>query len=88
MSLEITNDPPSERFRDVVAKAFLEVLGSELQYGPWTVTLRSNPRKLSIVMTGPGDTRHEWAFDIVGADAFEAVADQLRRSPWKRSSSF
>ena len=64
MSLEISNDSPSERFRDLVARAFVEILGDDLQYGPWTVILRSEPRILSVVMTGPGQRREEWAFNL------------------------
>jgi hypothetical protein len=82
MSLEITNDARSERFRDPVARAFLEILGHELQYGPWTVVLRSNWETLRVVMTGPGDTRQEWAFDIAGAPEPAEMADQFRR--WSR----
>ena len=64
MSLEITNDTRSERFRDVVAKAFVEILGHDLQYGPWTVMLRSERKTLCVVMTGPDDRREEWAFSL------------------------
>ena len=64
LSLEISNDSPSERFRDLVARAFVEILGDDLQYGPWTVILRSEPRILSVVMTGPGQRREEWAFNL------------------------
>jgi hypothetical protein len=64
LSLEISNDSPSERFRDLVARAFVEILGDDLQYGPWTVILRSEPRTLCVVMTGPGHRREEWAFNL------------------------
>ena len=64
MSLEINNDSRSERFRDVLARAFVEILGDDLQYGPWTVILTSEPRLLSVVMTGPGERREEWAFNL------------------------
>jgi hypothetical protein len=84
MSLEISNDDCSERFRDLVARAFLEILGPELQYGPWTVMLRSNRQTLCVVMTGPREMRQEWAFDIAGDPGPEEMADQFRRRPWKR----
>jgi hypothetical protein len=64
LSLEITNDSPSERFRDLVARTFVEILGPNLQYGPWTVVLRSERKTLCVVMTGPDDTREEWAFSL------------------------
>ena len=64
MSFEITNDSRSERFRDLVARAFVEILGDDLQYGPWSVMLRSERKTLSVVMTGPDDTRQEWAFSL------------------------
>ena len=64
MSLEINNDSRSERFRDMVARTFVEILGHDLQYGPWTVILRSEPKTLCVVMTGPDDTREEWAFNL------------------------
>lgn len=64
MSLEITNDTRSERFRDVVARTFVEILGPDLQYGPWTVILRSERKTLCVVMTGPDDRREEWAFSL------------------------
>jgi len=64
LSLEITNDSPSERFRDLVARAFVEILGDDLQYGPWSVILRSEPRVLCVVMTSPGQRREEWAFSL------------------------
>jgi len=64
LSLEISNDSRSERFRDMVARAFVEILGDDLQYGPWTVILRSEPRILCVVMTGPGQRREEWAFNL------------------------
>jgi hypothetical protein len=84
MSLEITNDARSERFRDLVARAFLEILGPELQYGPWTVILRSDRDTLRVVMTGPRHTHQEWAFDIAGVAGPAEMADQFRRHPWKR----
>ncbi len=64
LSLEIRNDSLSERFRDLVARAFVEILGDDLQYGPWTVILRSEPRTLCVVMTGPDRRREEWAFNL------------------------
>jgi hypothetical protein len=81
LSLEINNDSRSERFRDVVARAFVEILGPDLQYGPWTVILRSEPRTLCVVMTGPGDRREEWAFDLDHSrvQGPEEMMTQLRR---------
>ena len=81
MSLEISNDSPSERFRDLVARAFVEILGEDLQYGPWTVILRSEPKTLCVVMTGPEDTREEWAFNLdhSRAQGPEEMTAQLRR---------
>jgi hypothetical protein len=64
VSFEITTDHGSERFRNLVARAFAEVLGRELQYGPWSVNLRSEREVLRVVMTGPGETREEWAFSL------------------------
>ena len=64
MSFEITNDSRSERFRDLVARAFVEILGEDLQYGRWTVMMRSERKALCVVMTGPDDTREEWTFDL------------------------
>jgi hypothetical protein len=87
MSLEITNDARSERFRDTIAKVFREILGADLQYGPWTVILRSTQQTLQVVMSGPDDTRHEWAFDIAAAPEPAAVADQIRRRGWRRLRS-
>jgi hypothetical protein len=81
VSLEITTDGGSERFRNVVAKAFVEVLGPDLQYGPWTVRLRSERETLCVVMTGPGDTREEWSFHL-GPSIAQAPAQmkaQLRQ---------
>jgi hypothetical protein len=82
MSFEITNDSRSERFRDLVAKAFIEILGQELQYGPWNVVLRSEREILSVVMTGPDDSREEWAFtlDRSGARAPAKLSHEL----WQR----
>jgi hypothetical protein len=82
MSLEITTDSRSERFRDVVAKAFVEILGRELQYGPWTVMLRSERQMLCVVMTGPDEAREEWAFsfDLSNGRGPAAIADEL----WQR----
>jgi hypothetical protein len=81
LSLEISNDSPSERFRDRVARAFVEILGQDLQYGPWTVVLRSDPRTLCVVMTGPGDRREEWAFNLDHSrvQGPEEMMAQLRR---------
>jgi hypothetical protein len=79
LSLEITNDPKSERFRDAVAKAFLEILGDQIQYGPWTVILRSTQQTLRVVMTGPRDTHQEWAFDLAGAPEPAEWVDRFRR---------
>jgi hypothetical protein len=81
LSLEITNDSPSERFRDLVARAFVEILGPDLQYGPWTVVLRSERKTLCVVMTGPDDTREEWAFslDHSRAQGPADMAAQLRQ---------
>jgi hypothetical protein len=81
LSLEIDNDSRSERFRDLVARVFVEILGQDLQYGPWTVILRSEPETLCVVMTGPGDRREEWAFDLdhSRAQGPEHMMAQLRR---------
>jgi hypothetical protein len=84
MSLEITSDDQSERFRDVVARAFLEILGPELPYGLWTVMLRCDRETLCVVMTGPRHMRQEWAFDIAGALGSTEMAEQFRRRPWRR----
>ena len=64
LSLEITNDNRSERFRDVVSRVLVEILGEDLQYGPWTVRLRSERQTLCVLMTGPDDTREEWALNL------------------------
>jgi hypothetical protein len=79
MSLEITTDRRSERFRNLIAKAFVEILGPELQYGPWTVLLRSERQVLCVVMTGPEEMREEWAFTLDHSSVPEpsAVADEL-----------
>jgi hypothetical protein len=81
LSLEISNDSPSERFRDLVARAFVEILGDDLQYGPWTVILRSERKTLCVVMTGPEDTREEWAFNLDHSSVHgpEEMTAQLRR---------
>jgi hypothetical protein len=81
LSLEINNDSRSERFRDMVARVFVELLGPDLQYGPWTVILRSEPKVLCVVMTGPGDRREEWAFDLdrSRSQGPEEMMAQLRR---------
>ena len=79
MSFEITTDGRSERYRDLVSQAFIELVGDELQYGSWTVTLRAEPEFLRVVMTGPDETRDEWVFGLSGADGPSEVADQLRR---------
>jgi len=90
LSLEISNDSPSERFRDLVARAFVEILGDDLQYGPWTVILRSEPRILSVVMTGPGHRREEWAFNlehsrVQGPEEWAAQLRQRIRPDYGRS---
>jgi len=79
VSFEITSDGYSERFRDLVSEALLEIVGHERQYGSWTVMLRSELNVLYVVMTRPDDTRQEWAFDLSGAQRSADVADQLRR---------
>ena len=81
MSLEITNDTRSERFRDLVARTFVEILGHDLQYGPWTVILRSERRILCVLMTGPDDRREEWAFDLdpSGVHGPEEMTAQFRQ---------
>ena len=84
MSLEITSDDRSERFRDPVARAFLEILGPELPYGLWTVMLRCDQETLCVVITGPKHMRQEWAFDIADALRSSEMAEQFRRRPWRR----
>jgi hypothetical protein len=79
VSFEITSDRYSERFRDLVSEALLEIVGHERRYGAWTVMLRSELDVLYVVMTRPDDTRQEWAFDLSGARRSADVADQLRR---------
>src|SRR4051812_22751698 len=64
VSFEITNDRRCERFRDLVSRACVEILGAALRYGRWTVTLREESPILFVVMTGPGKTREEWTFDL------------------------
>ena len=78
MSLEITNDARSERFRDLVARAFLEILGHELAQVVEHVA-HDDRETLCVVMTGPGNTRQEWAFDIAGDPGPAEMADQFRR---------
>ena len=80
VSFEITNDSRSERFRDLVARAFVEILGEDLQYGRWTVMMRSERKTLCVVMTGPDDTREEWTFslDLSSAQAPPEMTAQLR----------
>ena len=78
MSFEISNDNESERFRDQVSKALAEALGPDLQYGRWTVRLRSDPHGLSVTMTGP-EVREEWAFARGETRDPADLADQLRR---------
>ena len=78
MSFEINNDPESERFRDHVSKALADALGADLQYGRWTVHLRSDPHGLSVSMTGP-DVREDWAFGRADSRDPTDLAEQLRR---------
>ena len=78
MSFEITNDGESERFRDQVSKALAEALGPDLQYGQWTVKMRSDGQGLSVTMTGP-EVREEWAFPRAETRDPTDLADQLRR---------
>jgi hypothetical protein len=82
LSLEITNDSRSERFRDLVARTFVEILAQDLRYGPWTVILRSERKHLSVVMTGPDDTREEWTFNLDRAQAPGEMMSEL----WERFS--
>ena len=81
VSFEIINDRRSERFRDLVARAFVEILGDDLQYGRWTVMLRSERQSLSVVMVGPDDRREEWAFNptLSSAEGSVEMAAQLRQ---------
>lgn len=64
-----------------MAKAFVEIIGHELQYGPWTVMLRSERQILCVVMTGPDDTHEEWAFNLglSGLQAPAEMVDELRK---------
>ena len=78
VSFEITSDSCSERYRDLVSRAFVEILGDDLQYGPWTVRLRSEQKTLCVVMTGPDDTREEWAFDL-GLSGTQGPAEMSAR---------
>lgn len=78
MSFEINNDTESERFRDQVSKALADALGADLQYGRWTVQLRSDRDGLSVSMTGP-DVREEWAFGRADSRNATDLAQQLRR---------
>ena len=78
MSFEISNDRASERFRDEVSKALADALGADLQYGRWTVSLRSDPHGLSVSMSGP-DVREEWAFARAETRDPTDLAQQLRR---------
>jgi hypothetical protein len=79
MSFEIITDHRSECFRDLVAEAFVEIVGDELQYGCWTVALRTEREVLYIAMTRPDDTCREWAFAVSAVDRPADLAAQL----WK-----
>ena len=76
MSLEIENDPESERFRDRVSRALADALGPDLQYGRWTVSLRSESQRLSVRMTGP-EVREEWAFERANGRDPVDLAEEL-----------
>jgi hypothetical protein len=78
MSFEIVNDSGAEPLRDVVSRIVLELLGPELAYGRWKVTLRSEGDGLFVLMTGPGEVRQEWRFGR-DADAAADLALALRR---------
>jgi hypothetical protein len=78
MSFEINNDTESERFRDQISKALAGALGADLQYGRWTVHLRTDHHGLSVRMTGP-DVREEWAFGRADTRDPTDLAEQLRR---------
>ena len=79
MSFEITTDRRSECFRDLVAEALVEIVGDRLQYGCWTVVLRTEGDTLYVAMTSPDETRREWVFAISDADRPVALAAQLWR---------
>ncbi len=78
MSFEIINDRRSERFRNVVSKTLVEILGRKLEYGPWAVMLRSDREVLRVLLTGP-DARQEWAFELSNALGHAELAGDLRR---------
>jgi hypothetical protein len=89
VSFEINNDPRSERFRDIVARAFVEILGPRLRYGPWNVSLRSQRTILSVVMTGPEGAYEEWAFALASGDTgpetmYDALRQRLTAAPPRR----
>jgi hypothetical protein len=79
MSFEITADRRSECFRDLVAEAFVEIVGDRLRYGCWTVVLRTDREVLHVAMTRPDDTRREWFFAVSDADRPADLATQLWR---------
>jgi hypothetical protein len=79
MSVEIMNDGGSECFRDLVSQALVEMFGAELQYGSWTVSLRSEREVLYIAVTRPDTTSQEWAVSFSGAQRPAEVAEEVRR---------
>jgi hypothetical protein len=79
MSFEITADHRSECFRDLVAEAFVDIVGERLQYGCWTVVLRTEHEVLYVAMTCPDDTRREWGFAVSDVARPADLAAQL----WK-----
>jgi hypothetical protein len=79
VSFEIITDGGSERFRDLISRTFGEALGAELQYGTWTVTLRSDRERLHVTLAGPDRTLEEWAFSLDRSASQQGMVDALRR---------
>jgi hypothetical protein len=77
MSLEIDNDPATERVKETVADAIRGALGARVDLGTWRVMLRRLPagRGFLVDLNNMDGVSRQWIFE----DGSDPIAQTIRR---------
>jgi hypothetical protein len=77
MSLEIDNDPATERVKDTVADAVRGALGEKVEVGTWRLMLRRLPigRGILVDLNNMDGVSRQWVFE----DAADPIEQTIKR---------
>jgi hypothetical protein len=82
MSLEIDNDPATERVKDTVADAVRGALGEKVDVGTWRLMLRRLPlgRGILVDLNNMDGVSRQWVFEDAGAPIEQTIRRDLAPS--------